>query len=101
MTSRKLWGASYLKLREMIERSVRNFARHDMAVYATALAYRRLLALFPFTMFLVAAVSFLRVDAVIGWLADQGPPGTPTVEARSAPQKVKSPSRRRSRRAGG
>lgn len=59
----------------MIERSVRSFARHEMTVYATALAYRGLFALFPFAIFLVAVVSFLRVDAVLGWLAEQGPPG--------------------------
>ena len=40
-----------------------------------ALAYRGLLALFPFAVFLVAVVSFLRVDAVLGWLSEQGPPG--------------------------
>ena len=59
----------------MVERSARSFARHDMAVYAMALAYRGLFALFPFAVFLVAVVSFLRVDAVLEWLAEQGPPG--------------------------
>ena len=54
---------------------MRNFSRHDMAVFAMALAYRGLLALFPFAVFLVGVVSFLRVDAVLGWLAEQGPPG--------------------------
>jgi membrane protein len=63
------------ELRGVIERSVRSFARHEMTVYATALAYRGLFALFPFAIFLVAVVSFLRVDAVLGWLAEQGPPG--------------------------
>ncbi len=63
------------ELRGAIERSVRSFARHEMTVYATALAYRGLFALFPFAIFLVAVVSFLRVDAVLGWLAEQGPPG--------------------------
>lgn len=40
-----------------------------------ALAFRGLLALFPFALFLVALLGFLRVDAVLGWLADQGPAG--------------------------
>src|SRR3712207_4973575 len=75
MASEKLRGASYRKLRGVIERSVRSFARHDMAVYATALAYRGLFAFFPFAIFLVAVVGFLRVDAALGWLAEQGPPG--------------------------
>ena len=75
MASGKLRRDSYRKLWEVIERSARSFARHDMTVYATALAYRGLFALFPFAIFLVAVVSFLRVDAVLGWLAEQGPPG--------------------------
>jgi membrane protein len=73
MASEKLRRARYRKLRGVIERSARSFARHDMVVYATALAYRGLFALFPFAIFLVAVVSFLRVDAVLGWLAEQGP----------------------------
>lgn len=65
----------YRKLWHLVERSMRSFSRHDMAVYAMALAYRGLLALFPFAIFLVAVVSFLHVDAVLAWIADQGPPG--------------------------
>jgi membrane protein len=64
------------KLLALVERSVRSFSRHAMAVYAMALAYRGLLALFPFALFLVAVVSFLHVDAVLAWLAGQGPSGT-------------------------
>jgi membrane protein len=59
----------------VIERSANSFVRHDMVVYATTLAYRGLFALFPFAIFLVAMVGFLGVDAVLGWLAEQGPPG--------------------------
>lgn len=59
----------------MIECSVRNFAWHDMQVYTMALAYRGLFALFPFAIFLVVVVGFLRVDAVLVWLVEQGPPG--------------------------
>jgi membrane protein len=75
MVSAKLRRDSYRKLWALVERSARSFARHDMTVYATALAYRGLFALFPFTLFLVAVIGFLRVDAVLGWLAEQGPPG--------------------------
>lgn len=46
-----------------------------MAVYAMALAYRGLFALLPFAVFLVALLGFLRADAVLLWLAEQGPPG--------------------------
>src|SRR5919199_6199217 len=75
MASWNLWVFSNRKFRGVIERSVRNFTRHDMQVYATALAYRGLFALFSFAIFLVSVVGFLRVDAVLGWLAEQGPPG--------------------------
>ena len=80
MASAKHVSSRYPELRVLVERSVRNFSRHGMAVYAMALAYRGLLALFPFAIFLVAiflvaVVSFLHVDAVLGWLAEQGPPG--------------------------
>ena len=75
MASGKLRADSYRKLRGVTERSIRNFARHDMQVYATALAYRGLFALFPFAIFLVSVVGFLRVDTVLGCLAEQGPSG--------------------------
>ncbi len=57
----------------MAERAAKGFARHGMAVYAMALAYRGLFALLPFAVFLVAALSFLRMDALLLWLAEQGP----------------------------
>ncbi|CAN5527547.1 hypothetical protein BH24ACT21_BH24ACT21_14950 [soil metagenome] len=62
-------------LRALAESSVKNFIRHDMAVYAMALAYRGLFALLPFAVFLAAVLSFLRVDALLVWLAEHGPPG--------------------------
>ena len=75
MPRQELQRPLYRELRALVEPSVRNFSRHDMAVYAMALAYRGLLALFPFALFLVAVVSFLGVDDVLEWLAEQGPPG--------------------------
>ena len=75
MASGKPQRASYRNLQGVIERSARSFVRHDMSVYATALAYRGLFALFPFTLFLVAVIGFLRVDAALEWLAEQGPQG--------------------------
>ena len=61
------------RLQALAERSAKSFARHDMAVYAMALAYRGLFALLPFTVSLVAVLSFLRVDAVLVWLAEKVP----------------------------
>ncbi len=62
-------------LRELVSDVARSFFRHDGTTYAMALAFRGLLALFPFALFLVALLGFLRVDAILGWLADQGPAG--------------------------
>ena len=75
MANAKFSRRGYRELRALVERSSRSFSHHGMAVYAMALAYRGLFALFPFAIFLVAVVSFLRVDAVLEWLAEQGPPG--------------------------
>jgi membrane protein len=49
-----------------------------MSTYAAALAYRGLLALFPFVIFLIALISVLQVDRLLDWLGDlarSGPPG--------------------------
>ncbi len=43
-----------------------------------ALAFRGLLALFPFALFLIALLGLLRADTLLGWLAEQGPPGLQT-----------------------
>jgi len=86
MTDGKPLRYRFLGLRALVERSASSFARHDMAVYATALTYRALFVLFPFAIFLVAVVSFLRVGAVLEWLAEQGPPGI----RGEAPQPVES-----------
>jgi membrane protein len=69
------WRSRFTGLRALAERVGKGFSRHAMAVYAMALAYRGLFALLPFAVFLVAVVSFLRVDAALLWLAEQGPPG--------------------------
>jgi uncharacterized BrkB/YihY/UPF0761 family membrane protein len=59
----------------LAERAIEGFVRHDMAVYPMALAYRGLFALLPCAEFPVGVLSFLRVDALLLWLAGQGPPG--------------------------
>ncbi len=71
----KLLGARGPMLRVLAERSVKNFIRHDMAVYSMALAYRDLFALLPFAVFLAAVLSFLRVGTLLVWLAEHAPPG--------------------------
>ena len=59
----------------MAEQSARGFASHDMADYAMALAHRGLFALLPFAVFLVAVLSFLRLDALLLWPGGAGPAG--------------------------
>lgn len=71
----KVPGSGNCKLWTLTERPVKNFIRHDMAVYSMALAYRGLFALLPFAVFLAAVLSFFRVDTLLIWLAEHGPLG--------------------------
>lgn len=69
------WARSGLGL---VARALRGFLDHDMSTYAAALAYRGLLALFPFVIFLIALISVLQVERLLDWLGDlarSGPPG--------------------------
>lgn len=65
----------YSKLRALAERLVKNSIRHNMAIYSMALAYRGLFAILPFVILMAAVLSFLRIDAILIWLSEQGPPG--------------------------
>ncbi len=55
----------------LARRSVKEFLADDMTTYAAALAYHVLLALFPFVIFLVALLSFLRIPGFFDWLMSQ------------------------------
>lgn len=72
---REAWRSRLPKLRAPIEQTAKNCVGHDMAVYSMALAYRGLFALLPFALLLVSALSFLRADAFLLWLAGLGPSG--------------------------
>ncbi|MBA2468496.1 MAG: YihY/virulence factor BrkB family protein [Chloroflexia bacterium] len=56
---------------ELIKRSVRDFLKDDMGTYAAALSYHALFALFPFVIFLVALLGFLRIPEFFDWLLEQ------------------------------
>ena len=56
---------------EVIRLSLREFAKDDMATYASALAYQVLFALFPFLIFLIALLGFLHVPQFFDWLRHQ------------------------------
>lgn len=51
--------------------SVKNFVEDDMMTYAAALAYQVFLSLFPFVIFLLALLSFLRVPGFFDTLLNQ------------------------------
>ncbi len=52
-------------------RTIKGYLEDDMGTYAAALAYNTLFALFPFAIFLVALLGFLRVPGFFDWLLDQ------------------------------
>lgn len=56
---------------QALPHAARNFRDDAMRVYSAALAYRVLLALFPFLVFLVALLAFLDVPQVFEWLQQQ------------------------------
>lgn len=52
----------------LIKQSVSAFADHDMATYASALAYQVFFSLFPFLIFLIALLGFLNLSDFFNWL---------------------------------
>jgi len=51
--------------------SIRDFSGDDMLTYAAAMAYQVLFALFPFIIFLLALLGFLRIPGFFDWLLNQ------------------------------
>ncbi len=64
-------GLGGLGLLELGKRSVKAYLEDDMMTYAAALAFRTLFALFPFMIFLVALLGFLRIPGFFDWLLNQ------------------------------
>jgi membrane protein len=60
------------KLLELGKLSIKGFLDHDMPIYAAALAYRALFALFPFFGFLIVFLGFFQISTFFEWLIDQG-----------------------------
>jgi membrane protein len=56
---------------EIGQRSIRDFLRHGMPTYASALAYQGLFALFPFVIFLGLLLVVLQVDGFFDRLIEQ------------------------------
>jgi membrane protein len=58
-------------LAQILIRAVQEFSEDAMSIYAAALAYRALFALFPFLIFMVALVAYLDVPQLFGWMQSQ------------------------------
>jgi membrane protein len=55
----------------LIRQSIRDFVDDDMSTYASALAYQVLFSIFPFIIFLIALLGFLRLSVFFSWLRQQ------------------------------
>jgi membrane protein len=58
-------------LARILIRAVQEFSDDAMSIYAAALAYQALFALFPFLIFMVALVAYLDVPQLFGWMQSQ------------------------------
>ncbi|MFC6297482.1 YihY family inner membrane protein [Pseudomonas sp. CCM 7893] len=60
-----------LPLHKVLVRTVTEFIDDEMPTYASALAYQMLFSLFPFLLFLIALIGFLRLPEFFTFLRDQ------------------------------
>ncbi len=74
---------------ELGKRSVKEFLADDMTTYAAALAYHVLFALFPFVIFLVALLGFLRIPQFFEWLVSQAQTALPPQAAEQVVQVIR------------
>ena len=61
-------GLRGMSLFRLIKESVKDFFDDDMATYASALAYQVFFSLFPFILFLIALLGFLKLSSFFEWL---------------------------------
>ena len=61
-------GFRGLGIARVVKEAVTDFFKHDMTTYASALAYQVFFSLFPFIIFLVALLGFLRLSSFFDWL---------------------------------
>ena len=55
----------------LTKKAVKDFFEDDMTTYAAALAYQVLFSIFPFLIFLIALLGFLRLSTFFDWLRQQ------------------------------
>lgn len=60
-----------------LTRVIKAYIKHDMPLYAAALSFHALLAIFPFMIFLLALLGFLRIPQFFDWLLDQAETALP------------------------
>lgn len=64
-------------LGELSKRAVKGFFEDDMVAYAAALSYYVFLALFPFSILLLALLGFLGIPGLFDWLLNQAETALP------------------------
>ena len=64
-------GFAGLPPEEVVQRAARSFIRHEMPIYAAALSYHAMLALFPFLIFLLTLLGALGLADFFAWLMRQ------------------------------
>ena len=64
-------GLRGVPVRTVARETVREFMADDMLTYAAALAYQVFFSLFPFVIFLISLLSFLRIPGFFDWLLTQ------------------------------
>lgn len=75
-------GKMYPDLRKIsifsfVKRIVQSFFGNDMPLYAAALSFHGLLAIFPFLIFLLALLSFLKIPDFFDWALEQAQAALP------------------------
>jgi membrane protein len=65
------WSLDGRGIARVLIRATQEFSEDAMSIYAAALAYRALFALFPFLIFMVALVAFLDVPQLFTWMQAQ------------------------------
>lgn len=71
LRARRIPGLRGLSPWAVLKASAQEFTADDMGTYAAALSYQVLFSVFPFIIFLVALVGFLRVPQFFNWLRTQ------------------------------